>query len=78
MKRSKILLKKYNLLINLNHSLNCYTDYVTLQSKSAFKVGFAKKGIVKIPDLLIKVPPEKIDLFCEEMEKYLHILKIKD
>lgn len=73
-----IVEKKYGLLVNLNTVFNSYLNCVTLRSKSVFKVGFATEEAMQIPDLLLSIPPQKIDLFCEEMKKYLDILQTKN
>ncbi len=65
--------QSFDLLICFYGEKNLYLEYVTLQSKAAFKVGFTHSNIQSL-DLEIVVPTENIDGFFEEIKKYLTIL----
>lgn len=69
-----ILTNKYDLLINYCKVDNLYTNLLLLQSKTAFKVGFAHLDN-RLYDLLIKCSASDIPLFNAELKKYLRILK---
>jgi len=70
-----ILTKKYDLLINYSKTDTLYKNLVVLQSKTAFRVGFAHLDN-RFYDLLINCNASDISLFNKEMKKYLYILKI--
>jgi hypothetical protein len=73
-KLKNILTNKYDLLINYSKVDNVYLNILLLQCKAAFKVGFAHLD-KRLYDLMIQCEPNEIDLFNEEMIKYLGILK---
>ena len=73
-KLKNILTNKYDLLINYSKVDNVYLNILLLQCKAAFKVGFAHVD-KRVYDLMISCEPDEIDLFNEEMIKYLGILK---
>ncbi len=68
-----ILTNKYDLLINYCKVDNLYTNLLLLQSKTAFKVGFAHLDN-RLYDLIIKCNSSDITLFNAELKKYLEIL----
>ena len=74
-KLKNILTNNYDLLINYSKVDNVYLNILLLQCKAAFRVGFAHID-KRLYDLLIRCEPEEIDLFHEELIKYLVILKI--
>lgn len=74
-KIKNILTNKYDLLINYSKVDNVYLNILLLQSKVAFKVGFAHLD-KRLYDLLIRCEADEIALFNEELIKYLNILKI--
>ena len=74
-KLKNILTNKYDLLINYSKVDNVYLNILLLQCKAAFSVGFAHMD-KRLYDLLIRCEPDEIDLFHEELIKYLVILKI--
>ena len=74
-KLKNILTNNYDLLINYSKVDNVYLNILLLQCKAAFRVGFAHMD-KRLYDLLIRCEPEEIDLFHEELIKYLVILKI--
>jgi hypothetical protein len=74
-KLKNILTNKYDLLINYSKVDNVYLNILILQCKAAFSVGFAHMD-KRLYDLLIRCEPDEIDLFHEELIKYLVILKI--
>jgi hypothetical protein len=74
-KLKNILTNTYDLLINYSKVNNVYLNILILQCKAAFKVGFAHLD-KRLYDLLIRCEPDEIDLFHEELIKYLVILKI--
>lgn len=74
-KLKNILTNKYDLLINYSKIDNLYLNLLLLQCKASFKVGFAHSD-KRLYDLMIRCEPDEIDLFNEELIKYLTILKI--
>ncbi|MDF1516482.1 MAG: hypothetical protein RQ864_03985 [Lutibacter sp.] len=74
-KLKNILTNKYDLLINYSKVDNVYLNILLLQCKASFSVGFAHMD-KRLYDLLIRCEPDEIDLFHEELIKYLVILKI--
>lgn len=74
-KIKNILTNKYDLLINYSKVDNVYLNILLLQSKAAFKVGFAHLD-KRLYDLMIRCEADEIALFNEELLKYLVILKI--
>lgn len=74
-KLKKILTNNYDLLINYSKVDNVYLNLLLLHCKAAFRVGFAHMD-KRLYDLLIRCEPHEIDLFHEELIKYLVILKI--
>lgn len=74
-KLKNILTNTYDLLINYSKVDNVYLNLLLLQCKTAFSVGFAHMD-KRLYDLLIRCEPDEIDLFHEELIKYLVILKI--
>lgn len=73
-KVKNILTNKYDLLINYAKVDNVYLNILLLQCNAAFKVGFAHMDN-RLYDLMIRCELDKIDLFNEELKKYLGILK---
>ncbi len=73
-KLKNILTNKYDLLINYSKVDNVYLNILLLQCKAAFKVGFAHMD-KRLYDLMIRCELDEIDLFHEELIKYLVILK---
>lgn len=74
-KLKNILTNKYDLLINYSKVDNVYVNILLLQCNVAFSVGFAHMD-KRLYNLLIRCEPDEIDLFHEELIKYLVILKI--
>jgi hypothetical protein len=74
-KLKNILTNNCDLLINYSKVDNVYLNLLLLQCKAAFRVGFAHMD-KRLYDLLIRCEPNEIDLFHEELIKYLVILKI--
>jgi|SRR5680860_1356617 len=74
-KLKNILTNKYDLLINYSKVDNVYLNILLLQCKAAFKVGFAHLD-KRLYDLMIRCESDEINLFHEELKKYLVILKI--
>ena len=74
-KLKNILTNKYDLLINYSKVDNVYLNILILQCKAAFSVGFAHMD-KRLYDLLIRCETDEIDLFHEELIKYLVILKM--
>lgn len=66
----------YDLLINFSNQNNVYLNLVALQSKAKFKVGFANDDLTNLYDFMINVENNKIDIFTDELAKYLQILKL--
>lgn len=74
-KLKNILTNKYDLLINYSKVDNVYLNILLLHCKPAFKVGFAHTD-KRLHDLMIRCELDELDLFHEELIKYLVILKI--
>ena len=74
-KLKNILTNNYDLLINYSKVDNVFLNLLLLQCKAEFRVGFAYMD-KRLYDLLIRCEPDEIDLFHEELIKYLVILKI--
>jgi hypothetical protein len=70
---NEILTNKYDLLINYSKVENIYTNLLILQCKVAFRAGFAHFD-KRFYDLLINCDTSEIELFTNEMKKYLAIL----
>lgn len=66
----------YDLLINFSSQSNVYLNLVALQSVAKFKVGFANDDLKEMYDFMIDVEGNKIDIFTDELAKYLKILKL--
>jgi len=67
------LTKKYDLLINYSKVDNLYLNLLLLQCKTGFKVGFAHLDS-RLYDLMIDCKFDDLELFNEELKKYLGIL----
>ncbi len=68
----KVVKSEFDLLLNYTND-NRYLNYVTAFSKAKFKVGL-KNSEQKLFDLIIDVDKENVDLFHNELMKYLKIL----
>ena len=68
-----VLTKKYDLLINYSNVDNLYCNLLLLQCKVAFKTGFAHLDS-RFYDLTIDCEPNNLELFNNELKKYLIIL----
>lgn len=66
----------YDLLINFNNENNIFMNVVALRSKAKFKVGFAFDELRELYDFMINIEGNKIDIFNDELSKYLQILKL--
>jgi len=64
----------YDLLINYCNKESVYTSVVSVRSKAKFKVGFASEEMHDLYDFMIDVEGNKIDVFNDELAKYLQIL----
>ena len=69
-----VLTNKYDLLINYSKVDNLYVNLLILQSKSAFKAGFAHLDN-RFYDLMIDCKSDDFKSFNNELSKYLKILK---
>jgi hypothetical protein len=67
--------KDFDLFINYGFSENLYSNIITLQSKSNFKIGFASE-FTDLYDLSVTDSQKDIESFNTEVAKYLKILKI--
>jgi len=68
--------EKYDLLINYCNSDSVFANVVALRSKAKFKVSFASESIANLYDFTIAVDGNKIDIFNDELAKYLQILEL--
>lgn len=66
---------EFDLLINYCPSTEIYTNILTMRSKAKLKVSFASEEMMKIYDFTIDVQGNKIDVFNDELAKYLKIFK---
>lgn len=67
---------KYDLLINYCNSESVFTTLVAIQSKAIFKAGFAEEQLNSLYDFMIVIDTNKIDVFNDELAKYLQILDL--
>ena len=67
---------KYDLLINYCSPESVFANVVALRSKANFKVSFAHDTMADIYDFTITVDTNKIDVFNDELAKYLQILEL--
>ena len=64
----------YDLLINYCGRESVFTTIIAMRSKAKFKVGFADKELQDLYDFMINIEGNKIDVFNDELAKYLQIL----
>lgn len=67
---------KYDLLINYCSPESVFANVVALRSQAAFKVSFANDELANLYDFTIDVDTNKVDIFNNELAKYLQILKL--
>jgi len=67
---------KYDLLINYCHSESVFGTAVAIRSKAVFKVSFANEDLMGLYDFTIEVDANKVDIFNDELAKYLQILEL--
>jgi len=67
---------KYDLLINYCNSESVFGNAVAIRSKSVFKVSFADEEFKDLYDFTIEVDANKVDIFNDELAKYLQILEL--
>tara|TARA_R110002073_G_scaffold40547_1_gene114821 strand:- start:29778 stop:30305 length:528 start_codon:yes stop_codon:yes gene_type:complete len=67
---------KYDLLINYCGPESLFTNLVALRSNATFKVSYANDAVADIYDFTIVVDGNKVDVFNDELAKYLEILKL--
>jgi len=66
----------YDLLINYCSHDSIFATIVAMRSKAKFKVGFADEQLHDLYDFMIEIDGNKIDVFNDELAKYLQILKL--
>ncbi len=66
----------YDLLINYCNHDSIFTTIIALQSNAKFKVGFANEKLQELYDFMIAIDGNKIDIFNDELAKYLQILEL--
>jgi len=66
----------YDMLINYCNRNSIFTDVLAIRSKAKFKVGFANEELQNLYDFTIVVEGNKIDIFNDELAKYLQILNL--
>ncbi len=64
---------EFDVLVGYYQGKNEFMDMMISRSKAKFKVGFAGAD-ERLFDLIISVPPTQVDLFKNELKKYLTIL----
>ncbi len=67
---------KYDLLINYCNPESVYGNLVTVRSNARFKVSFATEELGDLYDFTISVDTNKIDVFNDELAKYLQIFEL--
>ncbi len=67
---------KFDLLINYCGRESIFTSIVAVRSKAAIKVGFADEYMQELYDFMIVIEGNKIDIFNDELAKYLQILAL--
>ena len=67
---------EYDLLINYCSPESTFANVVALRSKAAFKVTFANEEFADLYDFTIDVDTNKVDIFNDELAKYLGILNL--
>jgi hypothetical protein len=71
---ASFLEQPFDLLIGFYATNNLYLEHATLQSKATFKVGFSKVNS-SLFEIEISENIANITGFCEELKKYLVLLK---
>lgn len=66
--------KPFDLLICFFSKKNMYLEYVVRSSNASFKVGFSDV-MSQVYDLEIACDPKEVEVFFDEVKKYLEILK---
>ncbi|QCX39788.1 hypothetical protein FF125_15575 [Aureibaculum algae] len=66
----------YDLLINYCSHSSIYTNILSMRSKAKFKVSFANEELQNLYDFTIAVEGNKIDVFNDELAKYLQIFNL--
>ncbi|MCF6349078.1 MAG: hypothetical protein L3J20_12385 [Flavobacteriaceae bacterium] len=66
----------YDLLINYCNLDSVFANIVAVQSKAKFKVGFADEKLEDLYDFMIVIEGNRIDIFNDELAKYLQILEL--
>lgn len=66
----------FDLLINYCDYDSVFTTVVALRSKAKFKVGFTDEKTKELYDFTIDIEGNKIDIFNDELAKYLQILEL--
>ena len=66
----------HNLLINYCQPESVYGNLVTIKSRAKFKVSFADDSVADMYNFTIAVDSNKIDVFNDELAKYLQILAL--
>lgn len=67
---------RYDLLINYCHPESIHGNVIALKSRAKFKVSFADERIADMYNFTIAVDTNKIDVFNDELAKYLQILEL--
>ena len=67
---------KYDLLINYCNPESIFANVVALRSKANFKASFANENVADLYDFTIQVDGNKLDVFNDELAKYLQILEL--
>ena len=67
---------KYDLFINYCPSESVYTNIVAIRANSNFKISFANNKMQDLYSFMIDVDANKIDIFNDELAKYLKILSL--
>lgn len=67
--------QRFDMLISYYHTDALALKAVTAMSNAALKIGVTSEG-ESMNDLTIHIKPGKEELFVEELEKYLKILKV--
>ncbi len=66
----------YDLLINYCNHDSVYTNLIAIRTKAKFKVGFFNEELQGMYNFTIDIEGNKVDVFNDELAKYLRILKL--
>jgi hypothetical protein len=63
--------KKNDLLVNYFVNKDPFPELISINCKSKLRIGFYNANL-RINDIILKIPPEKTDLFLSESKNYIN------